>query len=139
MKELERERKNRFIGILLTIGVLLGSMLTIVNLGEAWELSLFSLCVFILFSMFYWYSINYRSLKKSQEIKNFKIISFFVALSLSVLFMIIISKPIIHVYTVTSQGLNFHIRIVLFLMTFLMTFGYYGIMVYILYRNLTKI
>ncbi len=100
MKKEEREKKVKFIEILLTVGSLLGTALTLtlpkIDKTQIWALSLVSLLLFIFFSIRYYRHIMYESLENVRDRYRFKILSALVAFFFSLLFATIIVVPIVN-------------------------------------------
>jgi len=134
----EKEKKIRFIEILLTLGGLLGTALTISGAVQIWELSLVSLCLFILFSLFYYSFINYSSLKEAKKISA---ASLLIAIFFSVLFSNVLSKPITNSLTAAFQNIvqiSPDLKIIFIsVIALIIIFVYLFLTTYIIYRNLT--
>jgi hypothetical protein len=94
MNKTERDQKIEFIKILLTVGALLGTALTISNVVQVWEISLIALCLFILFSIIYYNLVRNHTLKSPKKIKYFHSVSQNIAYSFAILFMNVFSKPL---------------------------------------------
>lgn len=96
MNEEEREKKIRFIEILLTVGGLLGTALTLTKVGQISEISLVSLPLFILFSIFYYGYLIYEPFNNNDTILKFDLISRAVAFFFSIIFANVIAIPIVN-------------------------------------------
>lgn len=122
MKKEEREKKVRFVEILLTVGSLLGTALTLSGMAQQTGTLFFvSLPVFILSSIFYYYLISYE-LSNRYKVKLIPSTSFVIALSFAVLFANIIAIP------ATSTSL----------LSIFIILSYFAIMVYVIYNILMK-
>lgn len=141
MRKKDLEKKVRFIEILLTVGSLLGTALTLSNLVQVWEISIVSLCLFLLFSIAYYDYINYVPLKNDKEISRFKSISLMIAIFFSVIFSNVLSKPIINNFTNLQNlipGSPITKTIVLSILIIITIFSYFFIITKVIYQILTK-